>query len=288
MKTKLWMAALAGVMATSAWADGAHSNTIKTTALNQSVHMLEGQGGNIAVIEGKNDLTVVDTQFANAYADIKNAIGKISTKPVRYVINTHGHDDHTNGNASFVKDFGATIIAHHNTAALVQAYNQTATTPNALPDLTFGQSFTLHGDEPVQLHYFAHAHTNGDVIVHLPKSNIIHAGDILFFGRFPFIDVKNGGTIEGMINGLNGIVALADDQTKIIAGHGNIASKAELAVHIKMLATIKERVADLKKQGKTLAQIQAARPAKEWEASHNWNFINHEKLVESVYQSLPK
>lgn len=252
-----------------------------------SIHVLEGQGGNIAVIEGKNDLTVVDTQFANIYPEIKNAIGKISNKPVRYVINTHGHNDHTNGNASFLADYPATIIAHHNTTELMKAYNQTADKPNTLPHLTFEKSFTLHGDESAHLTYFANAHTNGDVIVHLPQSNVIHAGDILFFERFPFIDVKNGGTIDGMLNGLNGILALADDNTQIIAGHGRVAKKAELAEHINMLTTIKTRVAELKKSGKILDEIQSTHPAKEWEASHNWNFINHEKLVEAVYQSLP-
>lgn len=287
MKLKFFTALFAVFIGTTALADGGHGNQVKTTRLSPSVHMLEGQGGNIAVIEGKSGLTVVDTQFADIYPKIKEAIGNISQKPVRYVINTHGHNDHTNGNASFLADYPATIIAHHNTVGLVKAYNQTAGKPNALPHLTFEQSLTLHGDEPVRLTYFAHAHTNGDVIVHLPQSNVIHAGDILFFERFPFIDVKNGGTIDGMINGLNGIAALADDNTKIIAGHGRVANKAELTKHIEMLTTIKERVAKLKKAGKTLAEIQTARPAKEWEAGHNWNFINHEKLVEAVYQSLP-
>lgn len=184
-------------------------------------------------------------------------------------------------------DYQPTIIAHHNTTELMKAFNQTAKTPNTLPYLTFEKSLSLHVDEPVRLTYFARAHTNGDIIVHLPQSNIIHAGDILFFGRFPFIDVKNGGTIDGMINGLNGVLALADERTKIIAGHGKVASKAEVQKHTAMLTTIRDRIAKLKQQGKTLAQIQASRPAKEWEKSHNWNFINHEKLVESVYQSLP-
>lgn len=287
MKSKIFAAALASVMSVSAWADGAHSNVVKTIPLSQNVHVLEGQGGNIAVIEGERDLTVVDTQFANIYPDIKKAINQISTKPIRYVINTHGHNDHTNGNASFVADYQPTIIAHHNTVALMNAYNQTSRTPNTLPHITFDKSLNMHADEPMHLMYFANAHTNGDIIVHLPKSNIIHAGDILFFGRFPFIDVKNGGTIEGMINGLNGVLALADEQTKIIAGHGNVASKAEVAKHTAMVTTIKERVAKLKGAGKTLAQIQAAHPAKEWEASHDWDFINHEKLVDAVYQSLP-
>lgn len=263
MKLRLLTAALTAFISTAVLADGNHANAVKATRLAPTVHMLEGQGGNIAVIEGKNGLTVVDTQFADGYADIKKAIGKISPKTVRYVINTHGHNDHTNGNASFLADYPATIIAHHNTNGLIKAYNQTADKPNALPHLTFAQSFTLHGDEPVQLHYFANAHTNGDIIVHLPKSNVIHAGDILFFERFPFIDVKNGGTIDGMINGLNGIAALADDNTKIIAGHGRVANKAELTKHIKMLTIIKERVAGLKKAGKTLAEIQATHPAKE-------------------------
>lgn len=287
MKLKFVAAALAAFISTSVLADGEHSNQVKTTQLTQNVHMLEGQGGNIAVIESEKGLLVVDTQFAKGYADIKSAIGKISSKPVRYVINTHGHNDHTNGNSAFVKDYQATIIAHHNTAELIKAHNANSETPNTLPDFTFAQSLNLQADEPVKLIYFANAHTNGDIIVHLPKSNIIHAGDILFFGRFPFIDVKNGGTIDGMINGLNGIVTLADENTKIIAGHGNLATRASLQEHIKMLTTIKDRVAELKKAGKTLADIQATHPAKEWEATHNWNFINNEKLVEAVYQSLP-
>lgn len=287
MKLKFLTAVLTAFISTTVLADGGHGNGVKTTRLAQNVHMLEGQGGNIAVIEGKSSLTVVDTQFADIYPKIKEAIGNISQKPVRYVINTHGHNDHTNGNSSFMADYQATIIAHHNTAELIKAYNANSETPNALPHLTFAQSLRLQADEPVNLIYFANAHTNGDIIVHLPQSNIIHAGDILFFGRFPFIDVKNGGTIDGMIKGLNGIIALADDNTKIIAGHGNLATRSSLQEHIQMLTTIKERVENLKKQGKTLAEIQAVRPAKEWETSHNWNFINHEKLVEAVYQSLP-
>lgn len=283
MKTQFLSAFLASLMTISAWAN---TSPIKTTALNANVHMLEGQGGNIAVIESDTALYVVDTQFANIYPDIKNAINQISPKPVRYVINTHGHNDHTNGNESFVKDFNATIIAHHNTTDLIDAYNQNNDKPNTLPHLTFNQSLKLMGNEPIHLIYFANAHTNGDIIVHLPKSNIIHAGDILFFGRFPFIDVKNGGTIDGMINGLNGIISLADDQTKIIAGHGNLASRNEVIKHTEMLTTIKKRIEEQKNQGKTLAEIQASHPAQEWESSHNWNFINHEKLVEAIYRSL--
>lgn len=286
MKKSIAISLLALVIGSPALADGTHSNAIKSTALNQNVHMLEGRGGNIAVIEGDSALYVVDTQFADAYADIKNAIGNISPKPVRYVINTHGHNDHTNGNAPFVKDFHATIIAHHHTADLINAHNQNNAAPNALPHLTFERSLKLAGSEPVHLIYFANAHTNGDIIVHLPKSNIIHAGDILFFERFPFIDVKNGGSIDGMIKGLNGITALADGNTKIIAGHGRLANKDEVVKHTRMLTTIKNRIAGQKRQGRTLAQIQASRPAKEWEATHNWNFINHEKLVEAVYNSL--
>lgn len=283
MKSKLLLGLILAGAASLACAD-----SVRSQKLSGSVHVIFGQGGNIAVIEQANSLDVVDTQFAEGYGGIKKEIAKISAKPVRYVINTHGHNDHTNGNAAFVADHQTSIIAHRNTFDLMKAYNQTADKPNKLPDMVFDRTFSLEtDDEPVRLTYFPNAHTNGDIIVHLPQSNVIHAGDILFFGRFPFIDVKNGGSIDGMINGLKNITALADEQTKIIAGHGKVANRAEVARHTQMLETIKQRVAGFKREGKALAQIQAARPAKEWEKSHNWNFINHEKLVESIYQSLP-
>lgn len=262
------------------------------TAAN--VHTLFGRGGNIAVIEGAKEVYLVDTQYADLHDAVSGKINGVANgKPVRYVINTHWHKDHTDGNAAF-KEKNATLIAHENAYAAMTRPQQniggeTVPPPPAefLPQLTFAGQFQLHdANGAVKLNHIPNAHTDSDIIVHLPQANVIHTGDIFFNGRFPYIDTRSGGSINGMIRGSEYALRLADSRTKIIPGHGKVTDRKGLEAYLNMLVTVRDRVRKLKAQGRTLAQIQAAKPAREWESTHNWAFINAEKFTESVYNSL--
>lgn len=264
---------------------------IKTYKLTESIYMLEGDGGNIGLITGKDGSVIIDDQFAPLSEKIKNAIKKVTDASVRFVINTHFHGDHVGGNENFGKD-GAIIVAQSNSRLRMTTdqFNaifkstQKAAPYDALPKVTFGDSVTLHlNGETLQVMHIKNAHTDGDAIICFKESNVIHTGDVFVRYGLPFIDQEHGGSIDGMIAGVDVILNIANDNTKIIPGHGAIATKKDVAEYKNMLVTVRNRIADGIKQGKTLDDIMAMNPTKEYTAG-----FDRSAFIMLVYDSLKK
>jgi len=264
---------------------------IKTTKLTEFIYMLEGSGGNIGVLIGNDGIIIIDDQFAPLTEKIRTALSKISNKSVKFVINTHFHEDHTGGNENFGGQ-GTIIVAHENARKRLSAdyffeamkQTQKASTYEALPKVTFADSVTFHmNGETVHVFYAKNAHTDGDVIIHFKESNIFHCGDVFVRYGFPFIDQGAGGSIDGMINAIEGLIAVTNDQSKIIPGHGVLSTKKDLVDYKNMLVTVRNRVADGIKQGKTLQQIADSDPLKGYVAVFDKFFF-----VQAVYNSMKK
>ena len=265
------------------------SVTIKTTKVAGSVYMLEGAGGNIGVLVGNDGVILVDDQFAPLSEKIKKAIASISDKPIRFVINTHFHGDHSDGNKVFGSE-GSIIVAHENarkrlsTDYFYKTYKQEqkAMSIEGLPKITFAQSlnFNMNG-ETVQVIHIKNAHTDGDAAIYFKEANVLHAGDAFVRYGLPFIDDDGGGTIDGMINGAEQMLKMINDETKIIPGHGQISSKKDLLDYKNQLQTIRNRIADGIKAGKTVDQIISSDPTKEFKTGYDKIFF-----VQSVYNSL--
>ena len=253
--------------------------------------MLEGSGGNIGALIGNDGIIIIDDQFAPLTEKIKAALAKISDKSIKFVVNTHFHGDHAGGNENFGNQ-GAIIVAHHNARKRLsvdyffEAHKQTqkASPYEALPKVTFGDSVTFHlNGETVHVFYVKNAHTDGDIIIHFKESNILHCGDVFVRYGFPFIDRDAGGSINGMINAIERLIAITNDRTKIIPGHGQLSTKKDLVDYRTMLLTVRNRVADGIKQGKTLQQIADSDPLKGYVAVMDKFFF-----VETIYKSLKK
>ncbi len=207
---------------------------IQVIEINEHIFMLRGAGGNIGVLKGQDHIIMIDSQFEHTSDSVKLALQSISDKPLAYLINTHYHSDHTGGNPSFARD-GVTMIAHEKTREILAADRDMATPNSRLPEysdkllpyLTFSQSITLHeGNELIEVIHFPNAHTASDSAVFFKTSNVIHTGDLYFVGVTPFIDVKNGGSYDGYVSAMQAILNRADENTKIIPGHGPLATKA--------------------------------------------------------------
>jgi glyoxylase-like metal-dependent hydrolase (beta-lactamase superfamily II) len=263
---------------------------IKTTKLTDTVYMLTGAGGNLGVAVGPDSVFVVDDQYAPMTEKITAAIAAITPTPVRFIVNTHWHGDHTGGNENFGKA-GSLIVAHDNVRKrmsveqFIEALNmRTPPAPAvALPVVTFAQSvsFHLNGDEIRAIH-MPNAHTDGDAIVHFVKNNVMHMGDIFFNGMYPFIDDATGGSVEGVIAACDKVAPMIDDQTKVIPGHGPLSNKAELKAYRDMLVTVSGRVKDMIKQGRKIDEITAANLTKDLDEKWGKGFIKGPKFVEML------
>ena len=266
---------------------------IETIPVSENVYMLIGQGGNIGVSIGDDGVFIIDDQFAPMTDKINAAIAELSDQPVRFVINTHWHGDHTGGNENYGKA-GAVIVAHDNvrkrmsTDQVMEAFgrNVPASPAAALPVVTFGEDVSLHlnGDEMRAVHV-ANAHTDGDAIMHFKGANVIHMGDTFFAGRFPFIDRGSGGSIDGMIAASNLVLSLSDESTKIIPGHGPLCTPDDLKEYRDMMLKVRSKVAMMVREDKTLEEVQAAKPAADYE-SWGEGFIGMDRFVSFVYESL--
>jgi glyoxylase-like metal-dependent hydrolase (beta-lactamase superfamily II) len=272
---------------------------IKTTDLGHNTYMLEGQGGNITVAVGTDGLIVVDTQFAPLYGKIKAAIAAISPLPVKYVINTHFHGDHTGGNANFQKD-GAVVIAQDNIRLrLAAGGNKNGTTGNAqppapeggVPKETYsgGVKVIEVGGRKAELHHVYNAHTDGDTWVYFPDANVICTGDVMNNRhRYQQVDFANGGDIRGMIRATNDWLKLANDDTKIVVGHGGLAKKANVAEYNAMVKEAREKVEALLKEGKTEAEAIAAKPLADLDKTWADDDKAAANFVKQVYNSFTR
>lgn len=265
---------------------------IKPQQLAPGVAVLFGAGGNIGVSYGPDGTVLIDDQFAPLTAKIQKAVADLGAAPVKYLINTHWHGDHSGGNENF-GNAGAMIMAHDNVRVRMASEQdrggrKTPASPKAaLPVITYDGGLTLHlNGEDVRAIHVKPGHTDGDSIIYWTKSNIIHMGDT-FFNKvtFPFVDLSSGGNVRGVVKAADTALALANDETKIIPGHGPIATKADLQAYRNMVSGIIAKVSAAMKQGKSLAAIKAMKPASGYGVKDD-GFISGDAFVEAVYKSL--
>ena len=247
---------------------------IQTTQLAERIYMLVGAGGNIAVSAGDDGVFLVDDQFAPLTEKIRAAITALSERPVRFVINTHLHGDHTGGNENFGKA-GSVIIAHDSVRQrmsirqFLSAFNREVAPapPAALPVITFNDTVTLHlNGEAVTVSHVPPAHTDGDAIVHFTGSDVVHMGDLVRSSSFPFVDLDSGGSIEGMITATDRGLAIAGENTKIIPGHGSLMDRSQLLEYRSMLVVLQDRVRAAIAEGKSVEELIAENPLADLEA----------------------
>jgi glyoxylase-like metal-dependent hydrolase (beta-lactamase superfamily II) len=285
--------AAVALLASSATAQG-EDVEIQTVEVAPGVSMLIGQGGNIGVSTGADGVFLVDDQFAPLTPKILAAVARLSDAPLRFVLNTHWHGDHTGGNENMAGQ-GSLIVAHDNVRRRMSSdqfisvmdRRVPASPPAALPVVTFGADVTLHwnGDALHAIHV-PNAHTDGDAIVHFEKAKVIHTGDVYFAGQYPFIDRDSGGSLEGMIAAVDRVLALADHATRIIPGHGPLSNRAELARYRAMLATARDRVRAEIDAGKSLEDVLATRPLSDLDGAWGTGFMKPEAFLRTVYASL--
>ena len=289
------LAALLALLAFPALAQRDFSKVeIRAKEVVPGLYMLEGAGGNIGLSVGEDGAFVIDDQFAPLAPKILAAIKAIDARPVEFVINTHWHGDHTGGNEA-MGAAGAHIVAHDNVRkrlkeGLKREASETPPAPEgALPVVTFSDevSFYWNGRD-IRARHLNDAHTDGDAIIHFRDANVIHTGDIFFNGGFPYIDLASGGSVDGLIAAHDAILALCDDDTKIIPGHGALATKATLALYAAMVRDVRARVAALIAQGLTEDQAVKADPLKDLNETWGKGFITGEALTRTVYKSLKK
>lgn len=267
---------------------------ITTEKLADGVYMLTGSGGNIGLGVGADAVFVIDDQFAPLTPKILAAIAKLSDKPVKFVLNTHWHFDHVGGNENLGKT-GSIIVAQENvrkrmsTDQFMAAFNEKvpASPKLALPVVTFTESLSLHlNGEEIRAFHVANAHTDGDIILHFMKSNVVHMGDVFFNGMYPFIDRDSGGSADGVIAAVDRVLGMIDGKTRVIPGHGPLTDRAGLKAYRDMLATIRDRVRAGIKAGKSLDEVVAAKPGAGFDDAWGTGFLKPEVFFGVMYQSL--
>jgi cyclase len=268
---------------------------IKVTKVAGSVYMLEGAGGNIGASIGEDGIVVVDDQYAPLADKIQAALKGVTDKPVRFIINTHYHGDHTGGNAYFQKQ--APIIAQDNVRKRLESggiagnggsvhMENKPEAKEALPIITFDHDVTVHlNGEDIRALYFPAGHTDGDSIIFFPKSNVVHMGDDFVTYGFPFIDVDSGGSINGMIDGVEKVISQVPPDVKIVPGHGPISSVDDVRKYLDMLKATRDVVAKALQQGQTLDQMKKARLLDPWK-KYDGDFIKQDTFLETLYNSL--
>ena len=272
---------------------------IQTQRVASGVYMLLGQGGNIGVFVGEDGVFVIDDQFAPLTDKILAAIGAITSEPVRFVLNTHWHGDHTGGNENLGRA-GALIVAHENVRerlsmdqVLERIGREPAPEParpdGALPVITFAEDVTFHlnGDE---LHAFhvSNAHTDGDAIVHFQRANVVHMGDTFFRDRFPFIDTATGGSIDGMIAAAGVALAVMDASTMVIPGHGALSTREDLRAYRDALKSMRDAVAGLMEDGHSLERIQDRRPIRNQAEAWGQDETAERNFVATIHYGLER
>jgi len=266
---------------------------VRTEKLADGLFMLQVAGGNIGVSAGPDGVVLVDDDYPQVTDKVLAAVKAISPEPIRFVVNTHWHGDHSGGNENLAKA-GAAIVAHDNVRKRMSveqslpAFNlKVPPSPKgALPIVTFSTDMTLHlnGDD-VQAIYVAPAHTDGDAIVQFRKANVLHMGDLFFNGMYPFIDLGTGGSVDGMIAAADRALQMCGPGTRIIPGHGPMGDAASLRASRDLLVTARDRIKPMVSAGKTLADLKAAAPMKDLDAKWGQSFMKGEAFAEIVFRS---
>ncbi len=247
------------------------------------IHVIRGRGGNIGVSVGDDGVFMIDDQFAPVTQALRELIASVSDKPIRFLLNTHFHGDHTGGNEN-LGAAGITIFAHDNVRARLLG-NGAPTV--ALPVVTFNDTTTFHmNGQTIHVFHAANAHTDGDTLIHFREADVIHMGDTYFNGFYPFIDVGAGGSLEGTLAAVDTALALAGANTRIIPGHGPMSNRAELVAYRDMLIAARDGIKPLIADGKTVEQVIAAKPTAALDGEWGDGFLNPERFVRMVYISL--
>jgi glyoxylase-like metal-dependent hydrolase (beta-lactamase superfamily II) len=256
--------------------------------------MLKGAGGNIGLLTGSDGLLMIDDQFAPLSEKIKAAINSIDAGPVRFLVNTHIHGDHTGGNENFRK-LGVTIVAHdvvreRMSKATVNPQTNQTTPPRdkaAWPEITFADRMNVHlNDEDVELYHFTNGHTDGDVVIRFVKANVYHVGDLFNRTSYPFIDGRNGGNFGGLIANLDKILALVDDNAKVIPGHGDLAIRADVKAYRDMLVDLNDGVTKALKAGKKVEDIPALNLTARYDNTFGTGFVKGKDFIVIVANEL--
>lgn len=267
---------------------------IESTKLSENLTLLTGPGGNVVALHGADGKLLVDTFTQLAWDRTKKAINNLGKGPLKFAIDSHWHWDHTDNNAN-VRAAGATLIAHENTLKRMTETHDLdvinlhfdPAPENALPRHTFKESFQMSfNGERVALGHFAPAHTDSDIYIHFQKANVLHMGDVFFNGIYSYIDRETGGSINGMIAGTAKMLAMVDNKTKIVPGHGPLGNKADLKKFHDMLVTARDRVRKLKASGKSLEQAVAAKPFADLDAKWGKGLLKGDAFTHVVYTTL--
>ena len=268
----------------------------KSTELAPGIYLLEGVGGfgggNIGLSIGDDGVFLIDDGLPPLTDELLEAVGELTERPIEFLVNTHVHGDHIGGNEALAQQ-GATIVAQDNLRSRLLADGLTTdagdvpASEDALPILTFSDSVTFHlnGHDAFVFHVES-AHTDGDAVIHFRGDNVVHAGDVLFNGLFPFIDLDSGGSVDGFLAAQKQILALTDEETTIIAGHGPVARKKDLTAAIDMLEDAYWRVRALVEAGNTEEEILAANPLADYHDDWNWGFITTERMTRTLVRAL--
>lgn len=296
---RLRLIATAVLLGTSLLADAQQRDwskvEVQSSPLRLGTHLLTGLGGNIVASVGDDGTFIIDDQYAPLNARIVAALQAIDPQPVRFVINTHWHGDHTGGNEAF-GGAGAVIVAHDNVRKRMSTQQFTAemaprgepSPAAALPVVTFTEGVTLHlNGDTVRVVHVADAHTDGDALVKFERANVLHMGDTFFHGgSYPFIDAGSGGGINGVLAAVEAGLGLADADTIVVPGHGERADRASLAAYGALLKDFRDRIAAMKLAGKSVEQVIAARPTAATDEAMGKGFVKPDQLVRVIYETL--
>lgn len=300
MKRIFAFAVITSLLSLSVFAHGDNSHfsnkqevTVKTQKVSGNVYMLQGRGGNIGAVAGPEGILIVDDDYKAVSQKLSDALKELGSPVPKFILNTHWHGDHTEGNDFFGKQ-QSIIIAHANVRKrlldppVIFGQKTAPYASHALPMLTYTESMTIHlNGEEITLRYYPNGHTDGDSVVFFKNANVVHLGDDFFVGRFPFVDIDSGGSVQGLINNVSSLLKTIPADAKLIPGHGALATTADLQTYRDALVDTAKIVQDAMKKKKTLDEIKkAGLPAKY--DSFGGGFIKTPQWIETIYRSYSK